>query len=960
MGLNFGSILTNQEERTLESISRGLTKKQVAQVLGITKYSVTDTIISLKGKLEADNLKQLTRNALAMGLIGKPSNWVRGATLPPHNPFMGPPGTSSMHANAASSDATLNPGPGVGGVYKVTIVEDTNTATLYENQVFPYALPTVLMPENGALLGVGVGNTDNNKEIPTVLLISPFTLEILDEIQLSKPDSGNLAGGVYSYLDHNNNLVLVDGDGNLRWFNADYDMATDTGTINQSKPAINIGQPMVVALMPDYKGRIWFATEGGISQNNESALVGFYDPKNGDTSSNKPVYITLPAGEMVANSISSSPAGIAVATTQALYLFRSSKGGNEVKQVWRYEYENSGLRKPGQLSPGTGATPVFFGPKTGFEYIAITDNGAENNGNTPAENFNIFTTKKAGPGDSQLVATVPFLSSNNSGTENAPIAVGKSVFSPSSYGYWYPPSAETPSASTPSAAAFSGGAQRIDLVTGKGWQSKWANQTVASAALPRLSIPDEQIYTILAEYNNAGLFSGNGVQYYFGAIDPLTGTSQNLATLGTDTWDGADPAIYDLSNYNNNPLEMTGVISPNGVFYQGMAAGILSVEGPRPRYGTGITTNGYAFSNSVSFDGDGNTYSLNAIGDSIQGNKLMWNGVEFNIGSANNLSFSWANGQEINVEQGSNLNVLNIAAAAVGGKTVSADITINFTDGSTDTWSQSFSDWCDPAYNLGEAIITQQDYRATSSGGANSTTNNIYGYSYLAPAGKSIESIVLPFESNLRLLGLEMSSSSQVSINAFLNTMGIGTAPYQIPNSQGMNGKGQYYSSGEINEFGSSGSGSIDIAWAGANFDISPIPTSKKSPSSANIVKAKGQTISVPSGDFEWLYLIGAAANGTQSNQTLRLNGSNGQSTSVQQTFTDWNNGGNPPAFGSVQNESVLSWTGQLNQDGNQNGPSGSNAAFVYGYAIPLNGLDLESFTLPNNANINILGASMI
>ena len=248
------------------------------------------------------------------------------------------------------------------------------------------------------------------------------------------------------------------------------------------------------------------------------------------------------------------------------------------------------------------------------------------------------------------------------------------------------------------------------------------------------------------------MFSGNGVQYYFGAIDPMTGTSQNLATLGTDSWDGADPDIDFLSNYNNNPLEMTGVISPNGVFYQGMAAGILSVEGPRPRYGTGITTDGYAFSNSVSFDGDGNTYSLNAIGDSIQGNKLLWNGVEFNIGSANNLSFSWANGQVINVEQGSNLNVLNIAAAAVGGKTVSTDIKIKFTDGTTDTWNQSFSDWCDPAYNLGEAIISQQDYRATSSGGTNGTTNNIYGYSYSVPAGKSIESIVLPFESNLRLL----------------------------------------------------------------------------------------------------------------------------------------------------------------------------------------------------------------
>ena len=95
-GLNFYSILTTLQERILESTSRDLTRKQVAQVLGVTKSSVTDNIRSLKEKLEADNLKQLIKNAIASGLIGKPSNWVRGATLPPHNPFMGPPGTPTL------------------------------------------------------------------------------------------------------------------------------------------------------------------------------------------------------------------------------------------------------------------------------------------------------------------------------------------------------------------------------------------------------------------------------------------------------------------------------------------------------------------------------------------------------------------------------------------------------------------------------------------------------------------------------------------------------------------------------------------------------------------------------------------------------------------------------------------------------------------------------------------------
>jgi DNA-binding NarL/FixJ family response regulator len=65
-GLNFGSILTTPEERILESKSLGLTRRQVAKVLGVTKSSVTDNIRSLKEKLEADNLKQLIKNAVSV------------------------------------------------------------------------------------------------------------------------------------------------------------------------------------------------------------------------------------------------------------------------------------------------------------------------------------------------------------------------------------------------------------------------------------------------------------------------------------------------------------------------------------------------------------------------------------------------------------------------------------------------------------------------------------------------------------------------------------------------------------------------------------------------------------------------------------------------------------------------------------------------------------------------------
>ena len=982
--LQFSKALNSGDTIVLNALNRGLSVDKIAQITGLNKVNVKNTISALKDKFNATTKQQLIDQARGQGIIGKPSSWAKGATLPPHNPFMGPAGTSSMHANSASSDATLNPGPGTSGNYNVISNIGGNVGGDLDNS-FPYALPTILMPKSGALVCVGVGNglsagDTGGPQVPAVLVISPQTLNILasttgsdgEPPQLTQPQSGHLAGGIYSYIDNNDDLVLVDAQGYMNWYNIDYNAATDTASLTLIKQ-VNIEQPTVATINPDYEGRIWYATEGGIAgMNNVSTttapVIGFYDPKSGHTHT-----FNLNPGELVANSISSSPAGVAVASTQALYLFRYNEKKGVIKKVWEYQYGNSGDRKPGQLSPGTGATPAFFGPKTGYEYVAITDNSVVN-GTTPAENFCIVDTKTG-----ELVGKMPFLGPNNSGTENAPIAVGKSVFSPSTYQYWYPPSAEYPSNSVPDATYnFVGGAQRVDL-TGKrknqNLQSAWTSNAV-SAALPRLSIPDEQIYTLTASYNNAGLFSGEGVQYNFGAIDALTGTVNQFELPGmTDSWDGTSPAVATISNYNTNPLQMTGVISPDGVFYQGLASGIIAVGGPAPRYGVGITTDGYTFTDNVSFDGEGYTYAAEAI-NALVGNKLDWNGVDFTGINPNSLDFTWANGQTIQVN-GQGGNVLNLAGAGIGDGAIDATLTVNFTDGTSSAWHQGFSNWCEPSYQLGEAIISNQDYRykQSSSAGAppsiDNTSNYIYGYSYPVPDGKTVASVTLPFQQDLRLLGIQMSASSQVANP--INTMGIGTAPYQTPNGQGPDSKGQYYSSAEINQAmvyanGNTNSKSdpITLAWSGAQFDISGIPLGGGD--SANITQCAGQTIDMPSGDFNYLYLIGAAAganNGDAQTDTLIMNGQwNGSSLtsgiSVQQTFSDWNNGGNPPAPGSVANETVFSWTGQLNQDGNQNGSSGNNAAFIYGYAIKLPDGNFQSLQLPNNSHINILGVALI
>ena len=304
---------------------------------------------------------------------------VAAQTLPPANPFMGPPGTATMHANAASSDATTNPGPGAGAVSVL-------------NQDFSAVFPTILMGSDGMIVSVAEKWSD---QTPYVYLLDPTTLESLATMKLVKSTTSDLAGGIYSYLDNDDRLVLVNANGDLQRISHTQQSGTWQLTVDSS---VSIGYPDVVGLVPDYQGRVWFATAQGTS-GSSGAVVGYYDPATSQTSA-----FTLPAGEQVANSISSSPSGIAVASTSALYLFQSGSSGPQ--EVWREAYDRGPARKPGQLSWGTGATPAFFGPNTGYEYLTITDNAY------PQENILVYSATSG-----SLIGSVPFLIS---GTNSLP------------------------------------------------------------------------------------------------------------------------------------------------------------------------------------------------------------------------------------------------------------------------------------------------------------------------------------------------------------------------------------------------------------------------------------------------------------------------------------------------------------------------------------------------------------
>lgn len=465
--------------------------------------------------------------------------------LAPANPHLGPDGTSTMHGDAGSSDATALAGPGTGAV---SIAQ------------YPLAsaCPTLLQGSDGLVVALCTTMIGQN---PTVHLLDPnaSTFPVggtLTQLELTK---GSLLGGVYAYLDPDNRLVVVDGTrhllriGHARVGGA-WKLSIDSSVdLTSAIP----DDDNVTGLAPDWDGNVWFATGGGI--------VGTVD------ASGTARTIDLPSGEQVQNSISTSVDGTAVATTHATY--QLSAGPNAEPHIdWRQPYDRGSARKPGQLSWGTGSTPTYFGPVTGSEYVTIVDN-ADGQVNLlvyrSATGQEVCKEPVLPPGDGGSVSgsgasaggSLSGSTGSGSGSENSPIGVGRSVFVASTYGYPYPTVPAGAGDAVPASAPFRGGMTRVDVdAEGQGCTTVWQNQ-VRSSAVPHLSITDGNIYTMIRE----GLDVTTPLDgFAYAVIDPETGALKTTKTV-TGTLLG-------------DTLQMSALITHDGRYMQGTISGIVSVE----------------------------------------------------------------------------------------------------------------------------------------------------------------------------------------------------------------------------------------------------------------------------------------------------------------------------------------------------------------------------------------------
>ena len=165
---------------------------------------------------------------------------------------------------------------------------------------------------------------------------------------------------------------------------------------------------------------------------------------------------------------------------------------------------------------------------------------------------------------------------------------------------------------------------------------------------------------------------------------------------------------------------------------------------------TGIANDGATGAN---FDSDGFAYSAQALSAAgvSPGSQLTAAGTTFtwpnvSAGSADNYQ---ANGQTVAVSGSGSIAFLG--SATNGPSTGTA--TVNFTDGTSQSVTLSFSDWTlnggSASVQAGNTVAVTTSYRDTTSGGQDTVTTYVFATSAVSlKSGKTVTSVTLPTSAN--------------------------------------------------------------------------------------------------------------------------------------------------------------------------------------------------------------------
>lgn len=440
----------------------------------------------------------------------------------PQHPGLAPNGRSSMHNDAWASDAYAGPGP-TGDSPEV----DTAWYGVEECATLAFDEHERIVALCGDLSG------------PTLHVIDPDSMRTLvtKDLPARTGDSGkkpwqDLCGGSYFYLDDQDRAVLATTDRRILVVatddgEGDPDLTTEAGyDLSGAVP----DDDCLIALMPDWDGRIWWVTSHG--------LVGTVTDRGGE----EPVVRTLDLGEEVANSLATdADGGVYVVTVEALYKLVADDRSQMPVARWRAPYDRGSEQKPGQLSQGSGTTPTVL--PDGL--VAITDNADGR--------MNVVFLRTA---DGREVCRSPVFTDDGSATDNSLVSVGDGgVVVENNHGYAGP-------WSTLLGRTTESGFARVDVVEDAAdgaCEVVWTSDETGPTSVAKVSLETGLVYAYTKRSSRWGVSA-----WYLTAIDARTGRTAFAVRTGLGTL------------LNNHYAAVT--LAPDGSAFVATLAGLVRVR----------------------------------------------------------------------------------------------------------------------------------------------------------------------------------------------------------------------------------------------------------------------------------------------------------------------------------------------------------------------------------------------
>jgi alpha-mannosidase len=163
---------------------------------------------------------------------------------------------------------------------------------------------------------------------------------------------------------------------------------------------------------------------------------------------------------------------------------------------------------------------------------------------------------------------------------------------------------------------------------------------------------------------------------------------------------------------------------------------------------TGIYKNGSKFETAASLDAGGYAFSEETLGEEQVGDEVV-----FKLGAPNVADAVTSKTVDLPTDKFASIRILATAVEQVQGRQI---FTVNYSDGTSASFTQTLSDWSGGGHVRGETVAVRVPYRLAGDGSQDSNPFHLFAYSFSLDPTKQVRSVTLPENRNVAVFAITL------------------------------------------------------------------------------------------------------------------------------------------------------------------------------------------------------------